>query len=210
MKNKAKLISIILSFILLIISIYCIFETVDVKADNIKKTNTSNSIYVDVKGAVNEPGVYEMKSNSRVIDAIIKAGDLRDDADTSILNLSKELKDEMYIIVYTKEEIDSFKDKIIPSKKIIKEIEQKIICPDTDNDACITKNDKSNNDDIGIININTASIDELKTLPSIGESKAKNIIEYREDNPFEVIEDIKNVKGIGNSLFEKIKDYITV
>jgi len=150
-----------------------------------------------------------MSSNSRVIDAIIKAGDLSDDADTSILNLSKELTDEMYIIVYTKEEINAFKDRIIPSKKIIKEIEEKIICPDTDNDACITKNDKVSSEEIGIININTASLEELQSLPSIGLTKAKSIIEYRDNNPFNSIEDIKNVKGIGNRLFEKIKDYIT-
>lgn len=184
----------------------CVFSSDDVKAENIEKENRG-TIYVDVKGAVNEPGVYEMNSNSRVIDAIIKAGDLREDADTSILNLSKELTDEMYIIVYTKEEINTFKDKIIPSKKIVKEIEEKIICPDTDNDACITKNDKSR--ETGIVNINTASLEELETLPSIGLSKAQSIIEYREENGFDKIEDIKNVKGIGNSLFEKIKDYIT-
>ena len=115
-----------------------------------------------------------------------------------------------YIIVYTTEEINTFKDKIKTSKKIIKEIEKKIICPDTDNDACITKNDSvKSKEDIGIININTASLEEIQTLPSIGLTKAKSIVDYREENQFEKIDDIKNVKGIGNSLFEKIKDYIT-
>lgn len=169
------------------------------------KEDSSDTVFVDIKGAVNNPGVYELDTGSRVIDAITLAGDLREDADTSIINLSKELKDGMFIIVYTKEEISTYKDKIIPSKTIIKEIENKIICPDTSNDACISDNDKQT----GLININTASIEELTTLKGIGESKAKKIIEYREETPFETIEDIKNVSGIGESAFDKIKDNIT-
>ena len=169
------------------------------------KEDSGDTVFVDIKGAVNNPGVYELDTGSRVIDAIILAGDLREDADTSIINLSKELKDGMFIIVYTKEEISTYKDKIIPSKTIIKEIENKIICPDTSNDSCISDNDKQ----AGLININTASIEELTTLPGIGESKAKKIIEYREETPFETIEDIKNVSGIGDSAFDKIKNNIT-
>ena len=70
-----------------------------------------------------------------------------------------------------------------------------------------TKNDKTN----GVVNINTASIDELMTLSGIGESKAKSIIEYRSTNgKFNTIEDIKNISGIGDALFNKIKDNITV
>ena len=64
--------------------------------------------------------------------------------------------------------------------------------------------------DNSLISINTASLEELKTLPGIGESKANSIIKYRETSSFNTIEDIKNVSGIGESLFEKIKDYITV
>ncbi|MBR3116723.1 MAG: DUF655 domain-containing protein [Bacilli bacterium] len=169
------------------------------------KEDSGDTVFVDIKGAVNNPGVYELDTGSRVIDAIILAGDLREDADTSIINLSKELKDGMFIIVYTKDEINTYKDKIIPSKTIVKEIENKIICPDTSNDACISDNDKQ----AGLININTASIEELTTLPGIGESKAKKIIEYREETPFETIEDIKNVSGIGDSAFDKIKNNIT-
>ena len=135
------------------------------------KEDSGDTVFVDIKGAVNNPGVYELDTGSRVIDAIILAGDLREDADTSIINLSKELKDGMFIIVYTKDEINTHKDKIIPSKTIVKEIENKIICPDTSNDACISDNDKQ----AGLININTASIEELTTLPGIGESKFTNL-----------------------------------
>lgn len=204
-KINISIISIIMIFILYI----CLFKNDEVNATEIEKVNSSDTVYVDIKGAVNNPGVYEMKKGSRVIDVIIKAGDLTENADTSILNLSKTVTDEMYIIVYTKEEIFAYKDKIIPSKKIIKEIEEKIICPDTDNDACITNNDKVSNVVNGLVNINTASLEELQTVQGIGETKAKKIIEYRENNKFESIEDIKNVSGIGESTYEKIKDYIT-
>ena len=83
------------------------------------------------------------------------------------------------------------------------------------NDACISQNKSTNkkedNNEITIVSINTASLEQLKTLPGIGESKANDIIKYREkEGNFKTIEDIKNVSGIGDSLFEKIKDYITV
>ena len=209
MSKLLKINIIIISLIVLIVIYICIFKDEKVSAKEIEKNNDDNTIYVDIKGAVNNPGVYEMKPGSRVIDVIIKAGDLKEDADTSIINLSKLVTDEMYIIVYTKEEIFAYKDRIIPSKKIVKEIEEKIICPDTDNDACITSNDSVTSINNGLVNINNASLEELQTLPGIGEGKAKKIIEYRENNSFKSIEDIKNVSGIGDSLYEKIKDHIT-
>lgn len=173
---------------------------------------SANTLFVDIKGAINSPGVYELNENSRIIDLINKAGGLSENADTSIINLSKKLKDEDYIIIYTKDEVLNYKDKIISSKEIIKEIEEKIICPNSDNDGCInnTKNNKTEENENSLININTASLEELETLSGIGENKAKKIIEYREKQKFNSIEDIKNVSGIGESLFEKIKDYITV
>ena len=193
MYKNLKRISFILSIIMFIITIYCAFDSTEINAKESVCNEYSDTVYADVKGAVNEPGVYELDKG---------------DADTSIINLSKEVKDGMYIIVYTKDEIIAFKDKIIPSKKIVKEIENKIICPDTDNDACITSNDKVDLSQ-GLININEASEEELTTLSGIGSNKAKKIIEYRESNPFETIEDIKKVDGIGVSLYEKIKDSIT-
>ena len=196
-------------FILFGISVYCIFEGTSVSAS----TKTSivkdedKTVFIDIKGAVNNPGVYEVSSNSRIIDVIKEAGDLTEEADTSIINLSKKVEDEMYIIVYTKEEMNSYKEKLVPKKTIVKEIEKKIVCPDEDNDACLNN---STPNITGKININTATKEELESLPSIGEAKANNIIEYREKNKFESIEDIKKVNGIGDSLYEKIKDNIEV
>ena len=160
------------------------------------------TIFVDIKGEVENPGVYEMQLGDRVIDAVQMAGGFTDEATTDNVNLSKKLKDESVIIIpsYLKDyenvtikndyEID-INDDIVQSEK--NESDEKI--------------ESSSN----LININTASVVELMSLDGIGESKAKAIIEYRDINgDFENILDIKNVSGIGESIYEKIKDYITV
>ena len=211
-KKVLSILSFITIFILFGIVLFCIFDGSSVKADqkdNIVKSEVkeeSKTVYVDIKGAINNPGVYEVDSNSRIIDVIKLAGDLKEEADTSILNLSKKVEDEMYIIVYTKEEMSAYKEKLVPNKTIVKEVEKKIVCPDEDNDACLNTNTSVE----GKININSASKEELESLPGIGESKANSIIEYRQKNKFNSIEDIKNVNGIGDSLFENIKDNIEV
>lgn len=179
--------------------------------------------YVDIKGAVKNPGVYKLKENSRVIDVINESGGLNENADTSILNLSKKIFDEMFIIIYTKDEINKYKNETISTKKINEKLEKEIIVIDENNSANIKSKQNTNSnkqkenvsetqkDDNNLININTASKEELLTITGIGESKADSIINYRKENgSFEKIEDIKNVSGIGDSLFEKIKDYITV
>ena len=195
-------------FILIMLGTYFFFNIGEVKASPKKKSDYKNTVFVDIKGAVKNPGVYEVSSNSRIIDVIEKAGDLKKSADTSIINLSKKVKDEMYIIIYTKDEISEYKEKMYSSSKIEGEVEQKIICPDSDNDGCI--NNSSNSSVSKKVNINTASKTELTSLTGIGEGKAKKIIEYREKNKFETIEDIKKVSGIGDSLYDKIKDDIEV
>ena len=204
MKKKIILFLIIVLFLLLIIPI---FKEEKVEAISKKKVTNNNTLYVDIKGAVKRPGVFELSSNSRIIDVIKKAGDLKKDADTSIINLSKKVKDEMYIIIYTKDQIKEYKEKYNSSSEIVEKVEEQIICPDTDNDGCINKENDSVS---GKVNINTASVKDLTTLPGIGENKAKKIVEYRNKNKFEKIEDIKNVTGIGDNLYDKIKDSIEV
>jgi competence protein ComEA len=81
------------------------------------------------------------------------------------------------------------------------------------NDACIKEENNTDikvEDEKKLINLNNALKEELMNIPGIGESKAKSIIEYRNKNKFITIEDIKNVSGIGDSVFEKIKGYITI
>lgn len=208
MQKKYKIYGLIIFVVLLIITSCFIFDNDDAKATTKKKeVKSTNTVFVDIKGAVKNPGVYEVSSNSRIIDVIEKAGDLKKEADTSIINLSKRVKDEMYIIIYTKDEVNSYKDNNTSSSEVVKEIEDKIICPDSDNDACLNNSSDSKSSKV---NINTASITELQTLSGIGEGKAKKIIEYREKNKFNSIEDILNVSGIGKSLYEKIKNDIEV
>lgn len=140
------------------------------------------------------------------MDVIKLAGDLTENADTSVINLSKKVTDEMVIIIYSKDEVADFKK----TKEIEKQVEERCVQKDENslvNDACINSSSVSN----GKVNINTASIDELKNLTGIGEKKAKDIISYREKNgSFNSIEDIMKVSGIGESSFAQIKEDITV
>ena len=168
----------------------------------------NKKIKIDIKGEILNPGVYQLKENDRVSDAINVAGGLTENADTELINLSKTLKDEMVIIIYNKNEIEKIRQESDKKETIVKYIEKKCTCPDTTNDACI-KNAEETKDKK--VSINTATVEELMTVDGIGESKAKAIVKYRETNGnFETIEDIKNVSGIGESTFEKFKDYITV
>lgn len=178
------------------------------KKEKTEKKEEIEKIKVDIKGEINTPGVYELTKENNVMDAINLAGGLTNKSDTSNINLSKKLKDEMVIIVYSKQEIINMKEK------------EKITCPPCNN-ACIEEKDetskinitekKETNESNGKININTANIEELQTLTGIGETKAQNIIDYRnKTGGFKNIEEIKNVQGIGESAFEKIKDNITI
>ena len=169
-------------------------------------TDDDTTCMIDIKGAVNNPGVYMANCTDNVSDVIRLAGGLTDDADTSVTNLAKKVTNEMVIIIYTKEEVQN--SNIVDT--VIKVVEGECICPNIQNDGCI--NDEIT-DTIGgnkLININTATIDELKKIPGIGDAKAKAIVEYRNNfGNFKTIEDIKNVSGIGNNLYEEIKAYIT-
>lgn len=163
---------------------------------------------IDIKGAVKNPGVYKVDNNYTVNDVITLAGGLNKNADTSLINLAKRVTDEMVIIVYTQEEVEN--SNIV--KTVIKVVEKECICPNIENDSCLNNEikDTITNTDNKLININTASKEELQTISGLGESKANNIIKYREEvGKFNSIEEIKNVDGIGDTLYEKIKIYIT-
>ena len=185
-------------------------EAIEEKESKVNKNSSTGKYYVDIKGAVKNPGVYKLKEKSRVIDVINASGGLLEDADTSIINLSKIIEDEMLIIIYTKEEIEKYKNNEINStSSITQKIEENTKTIDDNNDVEIkNKNISKTNSKV---NINTADKKTLLTITGIGESKANNIIKYRDEKGyFNSIEDIKNVSGIGDSLYEKIKKYITV
>ena len=153
---------------------------------------TEKHFYVDIKGAVNKPGVYFVSDGMIVNDVIELAGGLKKNAYTDNINLSLKLKNEMVIYVSNKNEMTS------TTKQVL-------------NDVKVTNESKSiDNNTNGLVNINTASLDELLTVSGIGKSKAEAIIAYRKNSEFKTIEDIKNVSGIGDALFEQIKNYITV
>lgn len=177
-----------------------------------KKTSNLKTLFVDVKGAVNAPGVYELEDGKRVIDAINLAGGFSDKADTINVNLSKRLTDEMFIVIYTKQEIYNYKKSNETSNINCASFE--CVCPDVKNDACIEKNLKAENNKKEAnnkVSINNATKEDLMSLTGIGKSKANAIINYRNENGlFKQIEDIKNVSGIGDSVFEKIKNNITL
>ena len=174
--------------------------------NNIKVTSnddnkkSSEFIYVDVKGSVETPGVYKLNSDSRVIDAIEASGGITEDANTRFINLSKLLNDGDVVVVYSNTEIENAK------KDNIIYIDTPCVCEEVKNDACYKEDSSS-----GKVNINTANIDELKSLDGIGDAKANAIIKYRTENGnFKSIEDINNVSGISESLYSKIKENITV
>lgn len=184
------------------------------KLEQIKEEKT-NLKKINIKGAVQNPGVYEFTDGERVADAIEKSGGLLENADTSVINLSKNLFDEMVIVIYTNEEVNEMKGQNI----IVQYVEKDCDCPKILNDACITSNDnktKNTNDtveknDNKKISLNNATVEELQTLTGVGKSKAEAIIKYREENNgFKSIDELKNIKGIGDSMFEKIKDDITI
>lgn len=168
-----------------------------------------NKYSVDVKGAVNNPGVYIVDSNLTVNDVINIAGGLNKDADTSVINLAKKIVDEMVVIVYTKDEVKN--SNVVDT--VIKVVEKECVCPNIQNDSCLNTeitDEITNAFENGLVNINTATSEMLQTIKGIGKSKADSIVSYRENNgKFEKIEDIKNVDGIGDSLYESIKVYIT-
>ena len=184
------------------------------KKDTKKDEEEEENIYyqVDIKGEVINPGIYTVKEGSRVIDVIRLAGDLTEVADTSVLNLSKKVEDEMVIIVYSYNEVEAFTETIEK-----KEIEQEACLKQNgiQNDACIkdSTDDTSSSSVVisGKVSLNTATLDELMTLPGIGESKAQAIIEYREEvGAFQNIEELKEVSGIGDAIFDQIKENITI
>lgn len=205
---KKKVLAIIIFTIVLIFTFIYSFiisnefdeEEKIVFAKNSEQEIFSESFKVDIKGAIKNPGVYEMNTGDRVFDLIEKAGGLLKNSNTNFINLSKELSDEMVIWIYTDKEIEELKI----GNTIIEYIEKECNCPSVNNSACI------NNENNSLININKATLNELMNIPGVGESKAKLIIQYREKSPFNSIEDIKNVNGIGDSTFDKIKEYITI
>lgn len=142
-------------------------------------------ITVDVKGAVKSPGIYDLPVGSRVNDAVQKAGGLTEQADSKSLNLAQKVSDEALVYVPTKGEESASQQagSGAPSS---------------------TSKDKK-------VNLNKASLEELKQVKGLGGKRAQDIIDHRETNgKFKSVDELKKVSGIGAKTIEKLKDYVTV
>jgi competence protein ComEA len=159
----------------------------------------SGTVSTYVCGEVYEPGVYELTEGSRVADAIDMAGGMLDTAAKNYLNLADIVADGSKIYVPSEEEVSDV-SLITPESQLYSGTGS-----GTSSDS--SDGEKASN---SLVNINTASLDELKTLPGIGDAKAQAIIDYRTQNgSFSSIDEITNVSGIGDSTYSNIKDKIT-
>ncbi|HSQ89262.1 helix-hairpin-helix domain-containing protein [Romboutsia sp.] len=154
--------------------------------------NNKNMITIFISGEVKKPGVVTIESNKRLHDAIEQLGGFTNEADLNQINLAMRIEDENHYII----------------PKIGDNTETNDALTDINYNISIKDDNQSKTQKI---NINTASIQELDTLPGIGESTANKIINYREEKgKFNTIEAIKNVNGIGDKKYEDIKDMISV
>lgn len=166
-------------------------ETTKTKTMTSHSQNDSGKIFVDIKGAVKNEGVYELPNGSRVMDLVKKAGGLTDDADKKSINLAEKLADEA--VVY------------------VAKIGEEVTPASTPSQAKPTTASGVQGDSSAQINLNTATTEELQTISGIGAKRAQDIIDYRDANGgFSSVDDLKNVSGIGEKTLEKLKAEVTV
>ena len=157
----------------------------EVKKEEKEESPEQDLITVDVKGAVKSPGIYDLPLGSRVHDAVQKAGGLTEEADSKSLNLAQKVSDEALVYVPTKGE----------------EAASQQVASGT---TVSTSKDKK-------VNLNKASLEELKQVKGLGGKRAQDIIDHREANgKFKSVDELKKVSGIGAKTIEKLKDYVTV
>ena len=160
-------------------------DSSDEKEDGNQKEKAveQDLITVDVKGAVKSPGIYDLPVGSRINDAVQKAGGLTDNADSKSINLAQRISDEALVYVPTKEEATSQE----------------------------SQSNTSNNKENKKVNLNKASVEELKQVKGLGAKRAQDIIDHRESNgKFKSVDELKKVSGIGAKTIEKLKEYVTV
>lgn len=156
-------------------------------ATDATKERAETMIYVDIKGAVKVPGIYQLKNQQRIWDALALAGGVSEEADTTQVNYAQKVKDQMIIYVPKKGE---------PVPQSLETLQES---------APAQQNQEEK------INLNTATEAELQTISGIGAKKAQEIIRFRdEQGPFKTVEELKNVPGIGEKTVERLKDMLTV
>ncbi|HHA8411844.1 TPA: helix-hairpin-helix domain-containing protein [Streptococcus pneumoniae] len=161
----------------------------EVKKEEKEEPLEQDLITVDVKGAVKSPGIYDLPVGSRVNDAVQKAGGLTEQADSKSLNLAQKVSDEALVYVPTKGE---------------EAVSQQTGSGTGSGTASSTSKEKK-------VNLNKASLEELKQVKGLGGKRAQDIIDHRETNgKFKSVDELKTVSGIGAKTIEKLKDYVTV
>lgn len=170
------------------------YKKEDNNEKDVNKTNekvNSQMITVYISGEVNKPGIITVEEGKRLSDAVKELGDFTEYADLNRVNLAVKLVDEHHYI--------------------IPKIGEELQIQQTSNNAQSYDNNEEQNNQNKKININSATLQELDSLPGIGEATANKILKYREDNStFKSIEEIKNVNGIGDKKYEDIKDLICI
>ena len=157
----------------------------EVKKEEKEESPEQDLITVDVKGAVKSPGIYDLPVGSRVHDAVQKAGGLTEEADSKSLNLAQKVSDEALVYVPTKGEEAASQQSASGTT------------PSTSKDKKV--------------NLNKASLEELKQVKGLGGKRAQDIIDHREANgKFKSVDELKKVSGIGAKTIEKLKDHVTV
>lgn len=170
--------------------------TVDTKKEQDQANNESKSakIYVDISGAVKQPGVYQLPEGSRLFDLLKQAGGLTEDAAIQTVNQAMIIQDQQKIIILTQAQAQSIDTENINNNAHLEE-----------------KSAEKSSKEAGKININQADLTQLQQLSGIGEKKAQAIIDYRNENgSFKTIEDLAKVTGIGEKTVEKLRDSITI
>ncbi|MFN8674009.1 MAG: DUF655 domain-containing protein [Candidatus Sericytochromatia bacterium] len=183
-----------------------------------KDTTNANVIStmatVHIKGAVNKPGIYKVPTGMRLVDLLSKAGGLKKDAFINDINLTDSISDGTNIYIATKKEVE----KVIQQTKVenIHSFETKTTKAYIEHTERKTKNQKSKskNKKVSpnlIVNLNTATLEQLNNLPGIGEKMAENILSYRaKKGKFKSIEELKNIDRIGTKKFNKLKNKVSV
>lgn len=176
-------------------------ENEDNEEDKKENISSETGIFVHIDGYVNNPGVYQIKENERINVLIEKAGGLKNGYSIKNINLAAKLSDGDKVYIPSIEEEKSLGNQ--NNNNVNTVVKHTNNGNNLNNNVSITKNNK--------ININTANVSELKQITGIGESTANKIIDYRQNvGKFKKIEDIKEVKGIGDSKFESLKNKITI
>lgn len=176
----------------------------DSNLDSLQKLKNDESIKkkitIYISGAVKSPKVVELDSEDRLMDGVMLCDGVSDDADMNKINMAMKVEDGGHYI------IPKIGDETVNNNESTNYQNS-----ETKNKDLSVSNNNNSSSDNNKININNASLAELDSLPGVGEITAQKIIDYREENTkFKSIEEIKNVKGIGENKFNNLKDYICI